>query len=210
MLEATTTFGPIITSVITGLATVVLAIITWRYVKLTKDILETHNEPRIKITIEPYQYAHITTESIDDWNKKLEANLYTIAIENIGTGAAKEIKIKKDPFPGIKLNEVLQKSKIYPKQRYELITSKAAIEKKAVNGFIEYEISYKSSTDKEIKDSFKISIATINLTPAQNDRMEYISRGILAIAEQYTGRNIHQGIKKASEDAANIIDNNKE
>ena len=211
MLEAITTFGPIITSVITGLATVVLVIITGRYVKLTKDILETHNEPRIKITIEPHIFAHTITESIDDWNTgKLEANLYTIAIENIGTGTAKEIKIKKDPFPGLKLNEVLQKSKMYPKQRYELITSKATIEKKAANGFIEYEISYKNSTDKEIKDSFKISTTTINLTPTAEDEMEYISRSILAIAKKYTGRNIQQEIKKASEAVANEIDNNKD
>ena len=194
-----------------AIVTTILIATTMYYSWLTKKIMETYSTPNIKITIEPNQYAHITTESTDIWNKgKLEVNLYTIAIENIGTGAAKEIKIKKDPFPNLKLNEVLQKSKIYPKQRYELITSKATIEKKAINGFIEYEISYKSSTDKEIKDSFKISITTINLTPTPEYSTELISKGILAIAEKYTGKNIQQEIKKASEDIENIIDNNKE
>ena len=210
MLEAITSFVPIITSGITGIATVVLSIITWRYVKLTQGILETHNEPRIKITIKPNEYAHIT-DPLGDWNAgKLEANLYTIAIENIGTGTAKEIKFKKHPFPNLKLNEVFQNIKIHPKEHYTLVTTRAALEREAVNGFIEYEISYKSSTDKEITDSFKISITTINLTPPSYYNINLISEGILAIAKEYTGRNIRQEIQRASENASNIMDNNKE
>lgn len=193
-----------------AIVTTILIATTMYYSWLTKKIMETYNTPNIKITIEPHKIAQVATESIDMWKTgKLEVNLCTIAIENTGTGAAKEVKIKKDPFPDLKFNEVFQKSKIYPKQRYELIVSKATIEKNAINGFIEYEISYKSSTDKEIKDSFKISITTINLTPAPEYNTELISKGILAIAEQYTGRNIQQEIKKVSEDIENIIDNNK-
>ena len=193
-----------------AIVTTILIATTMYYSWLTKEIMETYNTPNIKITIEPHQYAHITTESTDIWNKgKLEANLYTIAIENIGTGAAKEIKITKDPFPCLKLNEVLQKSTIYPKQRYELIMIKEDIEKKAINGFIEYKISYKSLTNKERKGSFKISITAINLTPVPplGDDITLISKGILAIAERYTGRNIQQEINEASENIANILNN---
>ena len=195
-----------------AIVTTILIATTMYYSWLTKEIMETYNTPNIKITIEPFPYAHITAESTDTWNKgKLEGNLHTIAIENIGTGAAKEIKITKDPFPGLKLNEAFQNSTIYPKQRYELIMSKEDIEKKAINGFIEYKISYKSPTNKEIKGSFKISITAINLTPVPTLGYDItlISKGILAIAGQYTGRNIQQEIKKASEGIGNIL-NNKE
>ena len=114
-----------------AIVTTILIATTMYYSWLTKEIMETYNTPNIKITIEPFLYA-ITAESTDTWNKgKLEGNLHTIAIENIGTGAAKEIKITKDPFPGLKFNEAFQKSTIYPKQRYELIMSKEDIEKKA-------------------------------------------------------------------------------
>ena len=210
MSESIATLG-IIASVITGGATVVLAIITWCYVKLTKDILETYNTPNITIKIAPYKFAGTTTESTDIWDTgKLQVYLYTIAIENTGTGAAKDIKIIKDPFPNLGLSKAIQKSEMQPKERYGLVTSKKTIEEKAINGFIEYEISYKSLTGKEKKNPITIPLSTIDLTPVQEDSMFFISQGILAIAEQYTGRNIYQEIKKELEGAANIIDNNKE
>ena len=45
--------------IITGVATFVLAVTTWRYVRLTKDILEENRQMRIdaqkpKIAINPY------------------------------------------------------------------------------------------------------------------------------------------------------------
>ncbi len=196
---------------ITAIATAALAFITWRYVKLTNKILETYNTPNITIKIAPYKVAGIIRESLDIRETgKLEAYLYTIVIENTGTGAAKGIKIIKDPFPDLGLSKAIQKSEMQPKERYGLITSKKTIEEKAINGFIEYEISYKSLTGKEKKNPITIPLTTIDLTPVQEDSMFVISCGILAIAEQYTGRNIYQEIKKELEDAANIIDNNKE
>ena len=196
---------------ITAIATAALAFITWRYVKLTNKILETYNTPNITIKIAPYKFAGAITESANIWETGiLKVHLYTIVIENTGTGAAKDIKIIKDPFPNLGLSKAIQKIEMHPKERYGLITSKKTIEEKAINGFIEYEISYKSLTGKEKKNPITIPLATINLKPIQEDSMFFISQGILAIAEKYTGRDIYQEIKKVLEDGANIIDNNKE
>ena len=196
---------------ITAIATAALAFITWRYVKLTNKILETYNTPNITIKIAPYKFAGATRESTNIWDTgKLKVHLYTIVIENTGTGAAKDIKIIKDPFPNLRLSKAIQKSEMQPKERYGLVTSKKTIEEKAINGFIEYEISYKSLTGKEKKNPITIPLTTIDLTPVPEDSMFFISQGILAIAEQYTERNIYQEIKKELEDMANIIDNNKE
>ena len=196
---------------ITAIATAALAFITWRYVKLTNKILETYNTPNITIKIAPYKFAGATRESTNIWDTgKLKVHLYTIVIENTGTGAAKDIKIIKDPFPNLRLSKAIQKSEMQPKERYGLVTSKKTIEEKAINGFIEYEISYKSLTGKEKKNPITIPLTTIDLTPVPEDSTFFISQGILAIAEQYTERNIYQEIKKELEDMANIIDNNKE
>ena len=196
---------------ITAIATAALAFITWRYVKLTNKILETYNTPNITIKIAPYKFAGAIRESTNIWDTgKLKVHLYTIVIENTGTGAAKDIKIIKDPFPNLRLSKAIQKSEMQPKERYGLVTSKKTIEEKAINGFIEYEISYKSLTGKEKKNPITIPLTTIDLTPVPEDSMFFISQGILAIAEQYTERNIYQEIKKELEDMANIIDNNKE
>ena len=214
MLEVILAIAAIVVGVTTAVATVALAFITRRYAKLTKDILETHNEPRIKIKIEPHKFAHLprtTTEFVDTWKAgKLMANLYTISIENIGTGAAKEIKITKDPFSDVRFKEMLQGSKMFPKERYELIVSKAVIEKSAVNGFVEYEISYKSPTDKEIKDSFAIPITTINLIPSQESDIDLMSKGILAITKKYTGRDIKQEHENGSKTLEKMIDSNQD
>lgn len=196
-----------------AIVTTILIATTMYYSWLTKEIVETYNTPNIKITIEPHLYAIVeSTESLaDSWYKpKLEGNFYTIAIENIGTGAAKEVKITKDPL-GAKLNEVLQNSTIYPKQRFELQIGKEAIEENAIDGCIEYKISYKSLTNKEKKGCFKIPITAIKIVPVPT--LEYditlISRSIRAIAQQYTGRDMQQEMRQASEDLGNIL-NNKE
>ena len=68
-------------AIVTALATVVLAIITWRYVRLTKEILKTSDKPEILIFLFPN-----------------EKSLYRIdlCIQNIGTGFASDVKFTGD------------------------------------------------------------------------------------------------------------------
>ena len=76
-------------ALMTGIATVVLAIITWRYVRLTKHILEEHrlmrldaNKPEIVVSLLPHG-AHFA------W--------VMLCVENIGTGIARHLKFTADP-----------------------------------------------------------------------------------------------------------------
>lgn len=76
-------------ALMTGIATVVLAIITWRYVRLTKHILEEHrlmrldaNKPEIMVSLLPHE-THLA------W--------VMLCVENIGTGLARHLKFTADP-----------------------------------------------------------------------------------------------------------------
>lgn len=80
---------PELSALMTGIATVVLAIITWRYVRLTKHILEEHrlmrldaNKPEIVVSLLPHE-THI--------------NWVMLCAENIGTGLARHVKFTADP-----------------------------------------------------------------------------------------------------------------
>ena len=80
---------PEFSALMTGIATVVLAIITWRYVRLTKHILEEHrlmrldaNKPEIVVSLLPHE-THIA------W--------VMLCVENIGTGLARHVKFTADP-----------------------------------------------------------------------------------------------------------------
>ena len=77
-----------IVGLITGGATVVLAVITWRYVRLTRDILEENRlmrldaqKPEIAIYLRSHP-AHIV--------------LLYLRVENIGTGAAHDLQFTTD------------------------------------------------------------------------------------------------------------------
>ena len=63
---------------ITVITTVILVIITWRYVRLTKLMLKASNTPVVRI------FLHASGFSI------------TLCVENIGTGFAQDIKFKGD------------------------------------------------------------------------------------------------------------------
>lgn len=65
--------------IVTALATGVLAVITWRYVRLTRDILKATNKPEIIIFLRFNQYGTIS-----------------LRIENIGTGYASDVKFAGD------------------------------------------------------------------------------------------------------------------
>ncbi len=77
-----------IIGLITGGATVVLAVITWRYVRLTREILEENRlmrldgqKPEIAIYLRSHQ-AHIV--------------LLYLRVENIGTGVAHDLQFTTD------------------------------------------------------------------------------------------------------------------
>ncbi len=77
--------------IITGVATFVLAVTTWRYVRLTKDILEENRQMRIdaqkpKIAINPY--CSLVRET--------SITLICLRIENIGPGPAYDVQFETD------------------------------------------------------------------------------------------------------------------
>ena len=63
---------------ITALATVILVIITWRYVQLTKQMLKAANTPIVRL------FLHGSRHS------------FTLCVQNIGTGFARDIKFTGD------------------------------------------------------------------------------------------------------------------
>lgn len=80
---------PEFSALMTGIATVVLAIITWKYVRLTKHILEEQrlmrldaNKPEIVVSLLPHE-THI--------------NWVMLCVENIGTGLARHVKFTANP-----------------------------------------------------------------------------------------------------------------
>ena len=77
-LESTLKFLNDNSGAITALATVILVVITWWYVRLTKMMLKTSNTPVVRI------FLHASESSI------------TLCVENIGTGFAQDIKFKGD------------------------------------------------------------------------------------------------------------------
>lgn len=70
---------------ITGIATVVLVIITWRYVRLTGELLKATYKPEIIIYPDvERRHDHLTLH-----------NKY-ICVENVGTGVARKVKFGGD------------------------------------------------------------------------------------------------------------------
>ena len=66
--------------IVTALATGVLAVITWRYVRLTRDILKATNKPQIILFLR-YEGRHVS-----------------LCVENIGTGYASDVDFSGDLF----------------------------------------------------------------------------------------------------------------
>ena len=78
-----------ISSVITGTATVVLAIITRRYVRVTKHILEENRLMRLE--------AHKPEIAISLHRQKTSSNYYAkLCVENIGAGPAHDVQFLTD------------------------------------------------------------------------------------------------------------------
>ena len=89
MTEIINTIVIAVSPFVTAAATIVLAWITWRYVRLTKEyvhltgeILKASNKPEILVSLVPHE---IYTNSI------------YLCIQNVGTGFAADIKLTCDP-----------------------------------------------------------------------------------------------------------------
>lgn len=66
--------------IVTAIATAVLTIITWRYVRLTRDILKTTNKPQIILFL------------------RYEGGKVSLCVQNIGTGYASDVDFSGDLF----------------------------------------------------------------------------------------------------------------
>ena len=85
---------------ITAIATVVLAIITFWYARLTRGILKASNKPEILVSLVPHE---------------IYTNTIYLCIQNIGTGSATDIKLTSDSSftPHLPSNRPLEKFGIF-------------------------------------------------------------------------------------------------
>ena len=162
MLEVIVAIVPIVVGVTTGAATVALAVITGRYVRLTKNILEENRQMRLdaqkpKIVIYLHQFfenvpARTQTrrrsgQYYEDHTPARKQIKTYICVENIGPGIAYDVRFEK-----------------VPKFKPDLLIESAPIFSKGVNclkpgGLKGCPIqSFTEEYEKQIKTPFKINV----------------------------------------------------
>ena len=144
--------------IITGIATFVLAVTTWRYVRLTKDILEENRQMRIdaqtpKIAINPCCF----------FVREPNRTLICLCIENVGPGSAYDVQFK--TYPNFKMSawhsledvHIIRKGINYLKpggQKNCEITRNEFERQKEI--LLNITVSYKDSRNKEYREHFCI------------------------------------------------------
>ena len=73
----------VITGVIVAIGTAALAVITWRYVRLTRQLVEASDKPEIIV------YLRASPTLIRD---NLQVNETTLCVKNVGSGVARKIE----------------------------------------------------------------------------------------------------------------------
>ena len=132
---------------ITATATVVLAVITWRYVCLTGRLIKAADRPKIAIYLRP-----------DEANK----NCAMLSVENIGTGPAHDIQFKTDlsfrTYGQYSLGDVgfLKRGITYlpPRRTYDCFLRLEDRLSELQETPLEISVTYRDSRNKTKKDCF--------------------------------------------------------
>ena len=88
LIEILNASGVIITAIATG----VLAVITWRYVRLTKQMLEASDKPEIVVRLLCSGSASVPVASTE----YTERPVLILSVKNVGSGVARKIKFEAD------------------------------------------------------------------------------------------------------------------
>ena len=147
----------IIIGLMTGGATVVLAIITWRYVRLTRDILEENRQMRLNAQ-KPIIAIYLRSETTD------HTSVY-LCVENIGVGAAYGVEFTTDLSFTLGRNRslggevrILERGLHYfppgKKREFRLSHGSYPEHSELMQRQLEIATAYKDSVDKKYEECF--------------------------------------------------------
>lgn len=182
-------------ALMTGIATVVLAIITWRYVRLTKHILEEHrlmrldaNKPEIVVSLLPHG-AHFA------W--------VMLCVENIGTGIAHHLKFTADPSSISSFDRPLEEIG-FLKREIEVFAPGRKMQSflvSAVGKFDELKqqplkitVTYKDSEDVEYKEDFPLDFSELEGLSHEGSPLFEITKAIQDVRKVL--HNLTTGVSK--------------
>ena len=80
------------TALITAIATIVLAIVTWRYVRLTREMLEHSYKPEVVVRLLHRNVTRIQVEATE----YTDGAVISLSVKNIGSGVARKIEFEGD------------------------------------------------------------------------------------------------------------------
>ena len=182
-------------ALMTGIATVVLAIITWRYVRLTKHILEEHrlmrldaNKPEIMVSLLPHE-THIA------W--------VMFYVENIGTGLARHLKFTADPSSISSFDRPLEEIG-FLKREIEVLAPGRKMQSflvSAVGKFDELKqqplkitVTYKDSEDGEYAETFPLDFSELEGLSHEGSPLFEIAKAIQDVKKVL--RDLTTGVSK--------------
>ena len=171
-------------ALMTGIATVVLAIITWRYVRLTKHILEEHrlmrldaNKPEIVVSLLPHE-THFA------W--------VMLCVENIGTGLARHLKFTADPSSISSFDTPLEEIG-FLKREIEVFAPGRKMQSflvSAVGKFDELKqqplkitVTYKDSEDGEYAETFPLDFSELEGLSHEGSPLFKVAKAIQDVKE---------------------------
>lgn len=143
----------VIFSAVVAIATIVYAILTWRLVSETIKMRKVQTEPKISVTIQPSEA----------W-----INFVDMVIQNIGSGAAYDIKFRVDPDFEYEKGKFLSDfgfirnglKYLAPNQKLHFfLTIMTENFKEKIKTFFEIMVTYHNSAGKTYKDTYLIDFS---------------------------------------------------
>ena len=146
----------VVFSAVVAIATIVYAILTWRLVSETIKMRKVQTEPKISVTIQPS----------DAW-----INFVDMVIQNIGSGAAYDIKFRANPDFEYKKGNFLSDfgfmrnglEYLAPNQKLQFfLTIMTENFKEKIKTFFEITVTYHNSTGKTYEDIYLIDFSHLD------------------------------------------------